>query len=65
MLVGSKGHFKKFLKKVDERDGGRPRAENLDPGTVIEDKITRADIPEFFMQPHKPNQAKFLRKWEF
>lgn len=65
MVVGTKRHFKKFFTEVNERGGGLPRVENLDPGTVIEDRITRPDISEFFLQPHKPMQAKFYEKWEF
>lgn len=47
-VIGTKRHFKKFFM---ERDGG---VVNLTPGSVVNEKIVRPDLPEFFMQSHFP-----------
>uniref|UniRef100_A0A914IDR2 Piwi domain-containing protein n=1 Tax=Globodera rostochiensis TaxID=31243 RepID=A0A914IDR2_GLORO len=56
MIVGTKRHYKKFFAE-DEHDGGRSFAQNLVPGSVIQEKVCRADITEFFLQPHAPIQG--------
>jgi len=47
-VIGTKRHFKKFF----TFENGQVK--NLPPGSVIQDKITREDVPEFFMQSHFP-----------
>ncbi|KAL3122858.1 hypothetical protein niasHT_008770 [Heterodera trifolii] len=56
MIVGTKRHFKKFFLEEEGREG-RPFNQNLTPGSVIQEKVTRADITEFFLQPHAPIQG--------
>ncbi|KAL3110735.1 hypothetical protein niasHT_011240 [Heterodera trifolii] len=53
MVIGTKRHFKKFFIEEESREGGRPFSKNLYPGTIIQEKC-RADITEFFLQPHAP-----------
>lgn len=47
-VIGTKRHFKKFFAN---RNGA---FQNLAPGSVITDRFTREDCPEFFMQSHYP-----------
>ncbi|KAH7728887.1 CSR-1 protein [Aphelenchoides avenae] len=50
-VIGTKRHFKRFMV---ERNG---RLENMAPGSVVEEKFTRTDCPEFYMQSHYPIQG--------
>ncbi|KAF7631020.1 hypothetical protein Mgra_00008727 [Meloidogyne graminicola] len=47
-VVGTKRHFKKFFMVHDDQ------IVNLTPGSVINEKVVRPDLPEFFMQSHYP-----------
>jgi hypothetical protein len=50
-VIATKRHFKRFMV---ERNG---RLENMAPGSVVEEKFTRTDCPEFYMQSHFPIQG--------
>ncbi|KAH7728981.1 WAGO-3 protein [Aphelenchoides avenae] len=50
-VIGTKRHFKRFMV---ERDG---RLDNMLPGSVVEEKFTRTDCTEFYMQSHNPIQG--------
>jgi hypothetical protein len=50
-VIGTKRHYKRFMV---ERNG---RIENMAPGSVVEEKFTRTDCPEFYMQSHFPIQG--------
>ncbi|KAL3101146.1 hypothetical protein niasHS_001606 [Heterodera schachtii] len=50
-VVGTKRHFKKFFMVHDGT------VVNLTPGSVINEKMVRPDIPEFFMQSHYPKKG--------
>uniref|UniRef100_A0A914GSD4 Piwi domain-containing protein n=1 Tax=Globodera rostochiensis TaxID=31243 RepID=A0A914GSD4_GLORO len=50
-VVGTKRHFKKFFMVHDNT------VVNLTPGSVINEKMVRPDIPEFFMQSHYPKKG--------
>jgi hypothetical protein len=47
-VIGTKRHFKKFF-MVHEG-----RVVNQTPGAVVNEKVVRPDLPEFFMQSHHP-----------
>lgn len=47
-VVGTKRHFKKFFMVHEDK------IVNLIPGSVINEKIVRPELPEFFMQSHFP-----------
>nr|CAD2172651.1 unnamed protein product [Meloidogyne enterolobii] len=47
-VVGTKRHFKKFFMVHEDK------IVNLTPGSVINEKIVRPELPEFFMQSHFP-----------
>lgn len=53
-VIGTKRHFKRF---VARRDG---KLENMRPGSVISDKFSRVDCPEFYMQAHNPIKVRRL-----
>ncbi|KAH7728470.1 piwi domain-containing protein [Aphelenchoides avenae] len=48
-VISSKRHSKRFF---SINDSGR--FENPMPGSVVDEKVVRPDVTEFFMQPHKP-----------
>lgn len=54
-VIGTKRHFKKFFTFRNEQFG------NLDPGSVIAEKMVRTDVPEFFMQSHYPLKVSWKR----
>uniref|UniRef100_A0A915N9C8 Piwi domain-containing protein n=1 Tax=Meloidogyne javanica TaxID=6303 RepID=A0A915N9C8_MELJA len=51
LIVGTKRHFKKFFIENGPR---LTDSANLPPGSVIDQQIVRADLTEFYMQPHVP-----------
>lgn len=54
LLIGTKRHFKRFFIDGGFGEGGRPLTQNLPPGSVIDRKIVRADLTEFYIHPHYP-----------
>jgi hypothetical protein len=58
-VVGTKRHYKKFF---TTREG---QVVNLTPGSVINEKIVRPDLPEFFMQSHYPIKAVLIINFNF
>ncbi|CAK5103323.1 unnamed protein product [Meloidogyne enterolobii] len=57
LIVGTKRHFKKFFIENGPR---LTDSANLPPGSVIDQQIVRADLTEFYMQPHVPLKVVFL-----
>uniref|UniRef100_A0A1I8BJK9 Piwi domain-containing protein n=1 Tax=Meloidogyne hapla TaxID=6305 RepID=A0A1I8BJK9_MELHA len=51
LIVGTKRHFKKFFIENGPR---LTNSANLPPGSVIDQQVVRADLTEFYMQPHVP-----------
>lgn len=54
LVIVSKRHNKRFWVK------GNNRAEDTAPGSVIDTKIVRADVKEFYMQSHARLKVRFL-----
>ena len=57
-VIATKRHNKRFFAMTP--DG---RADNLEPGSVIDSGAVRQDVPEFFMQSHYPLQVRILKIW--
>uniref|UniRef100_A0A914KTD7 Piwi domain-containing protein n=1 Tax=Meloidogyne incognita TaxID=6306 RepID=A0A914KTD7_MELIC len=50
LVIGSKRHFKKFFAVGNDVD----KAENMPPGSIIQEKVVRPDVFEFYLQSHFP-----------
>ncbi|KAI6205930.1 hypothetical protein M3Y94_00848000 [Aphelenchoides besseyi] len=48
LVVATKEHFKRFFR------GNSQQVLNTCPGDIINGKVTRSDVPEFFAQAHHP-----------
>jgi len=56
-MIATKRHNKRFFKLSTATE----KAENLEPGSVIDSRIVRSEVPEFFMQSHFPLQVCFSK----